>query len=136
MLQIVWQGPRASQTLRLYWRRLSTLPTAGHVHTSATYMYAHCCCSSHFYANRCGCRCNVRRGMCSIELKLFRSALGMGKIIPVLFFCMCGIGLKLQVNEARYARHSRHSSHGEVNTTLGKIIPAFDLKGFKLVLSH
>ena len=72
--------------------------------------------------------------MCSIELKLFRSALGMGKIIPVLFFfCMCGIGLKLQVNEVRYARHS---SYGEVNTTLGKIIPAFDLKGFKLVLSH
>ena len=31
--------------------------------------------------NRCGCRYNVRRGMCSIKLKLFRSALGMGKIM-------------------------------------------------------
>ena len=40
-----------------------------------------CCCSSHFHANRCGCRCNVWRGMCSIELRLFRSALGMGEIM-------------------------------------------------------
>ena len=45
MLQLVWQGPRASQTLRLYWRHLSTVPTAGHMHTSAA--DAHYCCSSH-----------------------------------------------------------------------------------------
>ena len=73
--------------------------TTGHVHTSAT--YTHYCCSSHFCANRCECRCNVWRDMCSVELKLFCSALGMGKIITVfcffLFFCMCGIGLKLQI---------------------------------------
>ncbi len=31
VLRIVWQGPRASQTLYLCWPRLSTLPTAGHV---------------------------------------------------------------------------------------------------------
>ena len=87
--QIAWQGPRASQTLRFSivgdTYRLDP-STAGHVYTSATYMHAHYCCSSHFYANRCGCRCNVRWGMCSIELKLFRSALGMGKIQGVSLY--------------------------------------------------
>ena len=129
MLQIVLQGPRALQTLHLCWRRLSTLPTAGHVHTTAT--YAHCCCSSHFYANRCGCRCNVcalSSSSCFIVHWVWARL-----FLFFFFFCMCGIGLKLQVNEVRYARYS---SHGEVNTSLGKIIPAFDLKGFKLVLSH
>ena len=43
MLQIVWQGPQASQTLRLYWPCLSTLPTAcqcasAHAHNLAQYI--------------------------------------------------------------------------------------------------
>ena len=45
--------------------------------------------------------------MCSIELQLFRSALGMGKIMRD-WAQMCG----------------------------SKIIPAFDLKGFMLVLGN
>jgi hypothetical protein len=41
--KIVWQGPQASQTLRLYWPRLSTLPTAGqcasaHAHNLPQYI--------------------------------------------------------------------------------------------------
>ena len=75
--QIAWQGPRASQTLRFSivgdTYRLDP-STAGHVYTSATYMYARYCCSSHFYANRCGCRCNVRWGTVAVNKKFtFRS---------------------------------------------------------------
>jgi hypothetical protein len=70
MLQIVWQGPRALQTLRFYWPRLSTLPTAGHVlsadvHNLAQYV--------HSYSGRqvlCGCRyiylVQRARGACAL----------------------------------------------------------------------
>jgi hypothetical protein len=61
MLRIIWQGPRASQTLRFDWPRLSTLPTAGHVlsahaHNLAQYVGKGCqlaaAASSHLYAMR------------------------------------------------------------------------------------
>ena len=57
-------------------------------------------------------------------------ALGMGKIIPA-FFYICGTRLKLQVNIMKPDMPDIHLMH-EANTTLlnmGKIIPAFDLRG-------
>ena len=56
-------------------------------------------------------------GMCSIKLKLFRSALGMGKIMR---------------------DPAPHGAHGRKTLQMcgSKIIPAFDLKGFMLVLGN
>ena len=56
-------------------------------------------------------------GMCSIKLKLFRSALGMGKIMR---------------------DPTPHVAHGRKTLQMcgSKIIPAFDLKGFMLVLGN
>ena len=71
-----------------------------------------------FYANM-WMQIQCATGMCSIKLKLFRSALGVGKI-------MCD--------------PAPHVAHGRKTKTLqmcgSKIIPAFDLKGFMLVLGN
>ena len=89
----------------------------------------------------CGCRCNVRRGICSIKLKLFRSALGMGKIMrdPAPHVAhgrktlqMCGAfdlkGFMLVLGNIIRPCQLRYM--------VSKIIPAFDLKGFMLVLGN
>ena len=55
--------------------------------------------------------------MCSIKLKLFRSALGMGKIMR---------------DPAPHVAHGRKT----LQMCGSKIIPAFDLKGFMLVLGN
>ena len=80
--QIAWQGPRPSQTPRFCWRHLSTLP----IHCRPCVYVSYIRPLLLQLANRCGCRCNVRWGTCSIELKLFRSALGMGKIQGVSLY--------------------------------------------------
>ena len=112
MLQMVWQGPRASQTLRLCWRHLSTRPIHGHVYTSATYMYAHLLLQLSFLCKQMWMQMQCATGMCSIKLKLFRSALGMGKIMR---------------------DPAPHVAHGRKTLQMCGI-PAFDLKGFMLVL--
>ena len=55
--------------------------------------------------------------MCSIKLKLFRSALGVGKIMR---------------DPAPHVAHGRKT----LQMCGSKIIPAFDLKGFMLVLGN
>ena len=63
-------------------------------------------------------------------------ALGMGKIIPAIFVSMV-LGWKI-INIMKPDMPDIHLMH-DVNTTLldmGKIIPAIDLKGCQLVLSH
>ena len=55
--------------------------------------------------------------MCSIKLKLFCSALGMGKIMR---------------DPAPHVAHGRKT----LQMCGSKIIPAFDLKGFTLVLGN
>ena len=59
----------------------------------------------------------MRRGRCSIKLKLFRSALGMGKIMH---------------DPASQVAHGRKT----LQMCGSKIILALDLKGFMLVLGN
>ena len=59
----------------------------------------------------------MRRGRCSIKLKLFRSALGMGKIMR---------------DPASQVAHGRKT----LQMCGSKIILALDLKGFMLVLGN
>ena len=115
MLQMVWQGPRASHTLRLCWRHLSTRPI--HCRPCVYVSYIHVCPLLLQLSFLCGCRCNVRWGMCSIKLKLFRSALGVGKIMR---------------DPAPHVAYGRKT----LQMCGSKIIPAFDLKGFMLVLGN
>ena len=86
----------------------------------------------------------MRRGRCSIKLKLFRSALGMGKIMrdpasqvahgrKTLQMCGSKIILALDLKGFMLVLLGPVSLGTYM---VSKIIPAFDLKGFMLVLGN
>ena len=83
--QIAWQGPRASQTLHFCWRHLSTRPI--HCRSCVYVSYIRpLLLQLSFLCKQMWMQMQCAMGMCSIELKLFRSALGMGKIQGVSLY--------------------------------------------------